>query len=54
MPEQGIGLLPNPNVCATCSMIVDPMEDATELSQGDPEQAQHLEAEPTEQLRRAA
>jgi hypothetical protein len=54
MPEQGIGLSDNPNVCAACSTIEDGTEEAGTQPQEDPAQALHLQAEPPEPLRRAA
>jgi hypothetical protein len=54
MPEQGIGLAENPNVCAACSSIEDGTEETGTQPQEYSAQAMHLQAEPQEPLRRAA
>jgi hypothetical protein len=54
MPEQGIGLYDNPNVCAACSSIEDEMEGLGTQPQEDPAQSLLLQTETSEPLRRAA
>jgi hypothetical protein len=54
MPEQGIGLSDNPNVCASCASIEDRMEELDAQREEDPGQALQLQADQPEQQRRAA